>query len=228
MAVRIVSMYPEELNLYADYGNVKCIDYRLKKRGYDTKIIAVGIGDKIPDFDIMLIGGGQDREMQILSSDIRRKAQAIRYYIESNKVIFAVCGGYQMLGHYYKTDGEIIKLSSVLPFYTVSNDFRMIGNVVVDTHFGKVVGFENHSGRTFLCGDLSPLGDVVCGYGNNGSDGTEGMVYKNTFGTYLHGPVLPKNPNLADELIRRAVGDIEKIDDTVELACQESLIKRFC
>lgn len=227
MAVRIVSLYPKELNLYADYGNVQCIKYRLEKRGYSVNIINVGIGDRIPDFDIMLIGGGQDKEMRLVSNDFRKKSQAMKYYIEQNKVIFAVCGGYQMLGEYYKTERDVIRLSSLLPFYTVANNQRMIGNTVFDTAFGTVVGFENHSGRTFLCGDLEPLGRLVLGYGNNGCDDTEGVLYKNVFGTYAHGPVLPKNPALADELIRRAVGDIEPIDDELENLCHNTLIKRF-
>ncbi len=227
MAVRIVNLYPNELNLYADFGNVKCLEWRLSKRGFAVEILNVGIGDRIPDFDIMLIGGGQDREMRILSNDIRKKAQSLRYYIEANKVIFSVCGGYQLLGEYYRTDSDVIKLSSALPFYTVSNDFRMIGNTVYDTQFGKVVGFENHSGRTFLCDDLSAFGEVVIGYGNNGYDGTEGMIFKNTFGTYAHGPVLPKNPHLADELISRAIGDVQPLDDTVEKMCHNAILKRF-
>lgn len=195
--------------------------------GYDTKIINVGIDEEIPDFDIMLIGGGQDREMRIIASDARRKSSLLNYYIEKGKTILAICGGYQLLGDYYKTDDDVIKLTGALPFYTVSNDFRMIGNTVYDTEFGTVVGFENHSGRTFLCKDLQSLGSVLLGYGNNGIDNSEGILYKNTFCTYSHGPVLPKNPKLADEIIRRAVGDVMQLDDEIEQKCHNELLNIY-
>lgn len=226
--LRILHLYPGELNLYGDGGNVLCLRKRLEKRGVDCEIISAGTGDGIPDFDLMFIGGGQDKEMKIILRDLRKKAEMLHFAIHSGKTVFAVCGGYQLLGEYYKTEsGETLKLSGALPFYTASEKTRIIGNIVFETPFGTAAGFENHSGRTYLCG-LPPLGKVISGCGNNGEDKTEGLLYKNTFGTYAHGPILPKNPFLADELLCRALGErLPPIDDGVEMLCNKSLIKRF-
>lgn len=226
--IRLVHLYPDELNLYGDGGNVLCIKKRLEKRGIETEIIPVGKGKTIPDFDIMFIGGGQDKEMRIIAQDVRKKAEMLRFAIENGKVIFAVCGGYQLLGEYYMTsDGDRLNLSCALPFYTEAGRRRMIGNTVFETPFCTAVGFENHSGKTYLCG-LSPLGKVISGFGNNGEDGGEGLLYKNTFCTYAHGPLLPKNPVLCDEILSRALGfKLEPIDDGIETLCNRQLINRF-
>lgn len=226
--IRLVHLYPDELNLYGDGGNILCIKRRLEKRGIETEIIPVGQGRNIPDFDLMFIGGGQDREMRIIARDVRKKAEMIRFAIENGKVIFAVCGGYQLLGEYYLTyEGDRLSLSGALPFYTEGNKKRMIGNIVFKTPFGTAVGFENHSGKTYLCG-LPPLGEVISGYGNNGDDGGEGLFYKNTFCTYAHGPLLPKNPALCDEILSRAAGfELPPIDDEIETICHRQLINRF-
>lgn len=228
--VKICHLYPTELNLYGDSGNVQCLYNRLIWRGYSVCVDSVGIGDRIPDFDILFIGGGQDKEMRILSRDLKRKSQALSYYIEQGKTVLSICGGYQMLGKYYKqSNGETILLSDALPFYTVGGEKRIIGNFVYQTDFGKVVGFENHSGKTYLTAGLSPLGKIITGCGNNGEDAGEGVLYKNTFGTYAHGPVLPKNPNFADEIIRRALctNELRTLDDTVENITHNSLIAKF-
>lgn len=228
--VRIVHLYAEELNLYGDSGNVLCLKKRLADRGFSAEIRAVGIGERLEDFDILFIGGGQDREMSIIAGDIRKKSQALKYYIENGSVALAICGGYQILGEYYKgIDGEVMRLADVLPFFTVGNRSRMIGNIVTDTPFGKIVGFENHAGRTYLSSELNPLGHVITGSGNNGEDGGEGLLYKNTFCTYAHGPVLPKNPALADEIIKRALHTdaLTPLDDTVEIQCHDHLVSRF-
>ncbi|MFR5875716.1 MAG: type 1 glutamine amidotransferase [Eubacterium sp.] len=227
--IKIAHLYPNELNLYGDSGNVLCLYNRLVWRGYNVSVEHIGIGDRINDFDILFIGGGQDREMKIIERDLRRKADMLSYSIRQGRVVLAICGGYQILGQYYKTfNGDEIKLTGALPFYTVGSDTRMIGNFVYQTEFGKVVGFENHSGKTYLGKSLCPLGKIITGFGNNGEDKTEGVLYKNTFGTYAHGPVLPKNPEFADELITRAVGEtLQPIDDTVEKLCHNQLISRF-
>ncbi|MBQ8980647.1 MAG: glutamine amidotransferase [Eubacterium sp.] len=227
--ITIAHLYPKEMNLYGDSGNVLCLCYRLNKRGYNTQVIQVGIGNKLGDFDILFIGGGQDREMQIISQDLKRKSDAITYAIQSSKTVLAICGGYQLLGEYYQSaDGNVMKLCGALPFYTIGGSVRMIGNTVFDTPFGKVVGFENHSGKTYLDSVLSPLGRVAGGFGNNGEDGGEGLLFNNTFCTYAHGCVLPKNPALADEILRRATGDeLAPLDDEAELRCHNLLIKRF-
>lgn len=228
--IRIAHLYPKELNLYGDSGNVLCLYNRLIWRGYKAEVTHINIGDKINDFDILFIGGGQDKEMKIIAKDLKRKSDMLSYCIEQGKTILAICGGYQMLGEYYTScDGEQIKLSSALPFYTVAGEKRMIGNFVYQTAFGKVVGFENHSGKTYLKGNLSPLGKIITGFGNNGENATEGLLYKNTFGTYAHGPVLPKNPVFADELIKRVLhtDDLMTLDDAIEIKCHNQLVSRF-
>lgn len=230
MALKIVHLYPRELNLYGDAGNIICLSKRLKKRNIKYEVVNVGINDKIPDFDFMFIGGGQDREMSIIQKDIKRKAQALSFYVNIGKAILAICGGYQILGEYYKTkENSIMELSSALPFFTEGSNKRMIGNVVINTDFGRIVGFENHSGKTYLASELKPFGKIITGYGNNGIDKTEGVNYKNTFGTYLHGPILPKNPAFADELIKRMlkVDELKKIDDDIENICHNQLISRY-
>ena len=225
----IAHLYPKEMNLYGDSGNVRCLLYRLLARGYAAEVREVGVGDRLGDFDLLFIGGGQDREMRLVAQDFKRKADEIAYAVHGGKTVLAICGGYQLLGQYYRTaDGEVLAFSDILPFYTLGSNERMIGNIVFDTPFGRVVGFENHSGRTFLDNCLAPLGRVVSGFGNNGSDRGEGVLYKNTFCTYAHGCVLPKNPALADELLRRASGDeLEPLNDAEETACHNLLIKRF-
>ena len=230
MAVKILHLYPEEMNLYGDGGNIICLKKRLEARNYKVDVIGIGVGERITDFDIMFIGGGQDREMKIIAKDVRRKSDELSYYINSGKTLLAICGGYQILGEYYKTaSSQTVELTGALPFFTESTKQRMIGNVVINSPFGKIVGFENHSGKTYLGGELQPLGKVLTGYGNNGEDKTEGVLFKNTFGTYAHGPVLPKNPLLADEIIKRAlrVNELRKIDDELEQKCHNLLLSRF-
>ena len=226
--IKIVHLYPKELSLYGDSGNILCIVKRLEERGYKTDVKNIGIGDTVSDFDLMFIGGGQDKEMKIISRDLRKKGDMLRYAVNSGKTLLAICGGFQLLGEYYKTtDGDILRLSSSLPFYTVGGEKRMIGNIVFKTPFGTAAGFENHSGKTYLNG-LEPLGKVISGFGNNGEDETEGLLFKNTFCTYAHGPVLPKNPRLADEILKRATGDeLSPIDDELENRCNLQLIHRF-
>lgn len=230
MAVKIVHLYPDELNLYGDSGNILCLKKRLEARNYKAEILPVGINDRIPDFDIMFIGGGQDREMSLIAKDVRRKADELSYYIHTGKTILAICGGYQLLGEYYKaSSSKIIELTGALPFFTEHSGKRMIGNIVVDSPFGKIVGFENHGGKTYLSKELCPLGKIIAGNGNNSEDGTEGLLCNNTFCTYAHGPVLPKNPKLADEIIMRAlkVDELKKLDDELETKCHDSLVSRF-
>ncbi len=226
--LRLVHLYPNELNLYGDNGNILCIKRRLEKRGIELKITCVEAGESLPDFDLLFIGGGQDREMEILSRDVRKKADSLWHAISSGKAVFAVCGGFQLLGEYYLTaQGKKIKLSGALPFYTVGDSKRHIGNIVFETPFGMAVGFENHSGKTYLNG-LPPLGNVIKGFGNNGEDKGEGLHIKNTFCTYAHGPFLPKNPAVCDELLCRAAKEtLKPIDDGLEIRCSRQLINRY-
>ena len=228
--IKIAHLYPKELNLYGDIGNVICLYRRLIKRGYDAEIQSVDIGDKLGDFDILVIGGGQDREMEIISSDLRRKSEMLSYSVNSGKAVFAVCAGFQLLGKsYINQQGREMKLSGTLDFYTEAGEKRMIGNMVFDSPFGRIVGFENHSGKTYLSEKVEPLGKVISGYGNNGFDKTEGLIFKNTIATYAHGAVLPKNPALADEIIKRALGcnDLPELDDEVETLCHNQLAGRL-
>lgn len=230
--ITILHLYPNEMNLYGDSGNVVCLYKRLVWRGYQCKVVEKGMGDKINcDFDMIFVGGAQDREMKLLQKDMLRKGDVLRYAVESEKTVLAICGGYQIFGSYYKThDGEQIDLLNAVDFYTLGDKKRMIGNFVFDTPFGKVVGFENHSGKTYLGDGVAPLGNIITGFGNNGKDGLEGAHFKNFYATYAHGPVLPKNPNFADEIIKKITGsnELSPLDDYLENHCQQHLIKRFC
>lgn len=203
-------LYPKLLNIYGDRGNVLTLLYRCKKRGIDLKVTTIGIGESIDSskYDIYFIGGGQDKQQTLVSEDLKLKQKDLILAIESKAVVLAICGGYQLLGKYYKThDGEELKGIEALDLYTLAGNKRMIGNVLCEEieSEAKIVGFENHSGKTYLGTDLKPLAKVLRGSGNNGEDGFEGVRYKNVFGTYLHGSLLPKNPYLADKLIKLAM-----------------------
>lgn len=208
--LNIVHIYPDLLNLYGDRGNILCLKQRIEKRNISAEISEVKMGDCFDSksADIIFIGGGQDFEQDVLLKDLKGdKEKAIIDAIENEKVLLAICGGYQMLGKYYKThDGNQMDFIGALDFYTVGAKERMIGNYAFKTDDDiEIVGFENHSGKTYLGSGVKPLGTVIKGFGNNGEDKTEGAVYKNTFCTYSHGPVLPKNPCFADTLIEKAL-----------------------
>lgn len=220
-------LYPKLLNIYGDRGNVLTLLYRCRKRGIDLKITTIGIGEKIDSskYDIYFIGGGQDKQQTLVSEDLRQKQKDLNLAIEDKAVVLAICGGYQLLGKYYKThDGEELKGIEALDLYTLAGNKRMIGNVLCEEveSENKIVGFENHSGKTYLGANLKPLAKVIRGNGNNGEDGLEGVRYKNVFGTYLHGSLLPKNPYLADKLIKLAMEKkgiaipLFNIDDSLE------------
>ncbi|MBQ7740979.1 MAG: glutamine amidotransferase [Eubacterium sp.] len=228
--MRLSHLYPAELSLYGDTGNIICIKNTLERLGFGCEVNKIEIGDRLGDFDFLFIGGGQDREMNIIKDDLRKKSEALSFYIESGKTVLAICGGFQLLGEYFKTaENEMIKLSGALPFYTESGEKRLIGNIVFQSDFGKITGFENHAGRTFLSDTLSPLGRVIIGYGNNGRDKSEGVKYKNTFGTYAHGPVLVKNPELKYAIINSFIktADFSALDDSLDKKCHDELILRF-
>ena len=237
MELNICHMYPDLLNVYGDVGNVLILKYRAEHRGIKTNIFNVSIGDKFDakKYDIVFFGGGQDYEQSIVSKDLNEnKANSIIEYIESNKVFLSICGGYQLLGKFYVTpDGKKIKGLNALDIYTTSSEKRFIGNTVIyNKEFKETyVGFENHSGKTYI-GSLRPLGKVLSGFGNNGEDHSEGCIYKNTFCTYFHGSLLSKNPELADRLISLALKNkygnlsLASLDDTYELKAKEFIIKR--
>jgi lipid II isoglutaminyl synthase (glutamine-hydrolysing) len=237
MELNICHLYPDLLNVYGDLGNILILKYRAEKRGIKVNIFNVSIGDAFDNekYDITLFGGGQDYEQSIVSNDlIELKKESITDYIESSKVFLCICGGYQLLGKYYTTpDGEKLNGLGILNIYTEGGDKRFIGNTVIyNEDFNETyVGFENHSGRTYI-ENLKPLGKVIKGYGNNGEDGNEGCIYKNTYCTYFHGSLLSKNPEFADRLLFNALehkyGKIElkPLDDTYELKAKEFIIAR--
>ena len=241
MELKICHMYPDVLNLYGDRGNVRCLQQRLRWRGIDSAVerLPIGAQARLGDFDLVFIGGGQDFEQQVLLEDLHRgKDREIRAAIEDGIPFLTICGGYQMLGHYYETyDGQRCDFIGALDLYTVGSKQRMIGNYKFqcgpESGGSLVVGFENHSGKTRLGPGVEPLGKVLAGFGNNGEDGTEGARYKNVFGTYSHGPLLPKNPALCDFILLTALqrkygaAELSPLDDAAELAAHDEMAERI-
>ena len=238
MIIRIAHLYPDMLNLYGDRGNIIALTERMKARQIDvhTDAITMGKSFNADDYDILFIGGGQDFEQDVLLDDLKKGKDAeINKAIHNGTVMLAICGGYQMLGKYYKTyDGKMLEYMGALDFYTEGKEERMIGNYAYKTKEGiEVVGFENHSGRTYLGKGIEPLGKMIKGFGNNGEDGTEGVRFQNTFGTYSHGPVLPKNPDCADLLISKAIenkygkSDLAPLDDSLEAKARAQVMKLY-
>lgn len=210
MELRIAYLYPDQLNIYGDRGNILTLYQRCQWRGIGVQILTPGLGDVIdPDGpDLYFMGGGQDSQQIQVAEDLHKlKSDSLRAATDNGAVFLTICGGYQLLGHYYKPhDGDELRGLSLLDAYTVAGHTRYIGNVAIARPNGqKVVGFENHSGRTYLGQGVTPLGKVIHGNGNNGEDGFEGVAQGNLYGTYLHGSLLPKNPELADELITKAL-----------------------
>ena len=213
MELNICHLYPDILNLYGDRGNIITMKRRLEGRGIKVNIDECSIGQPLnaDKYDIFFIGGGQDFEQEVLLRDLSSgKAQDIRTAVEEEKTFLAICGGYQMLGEYYKTwDGVQLDFIGAIGVHTIGAKERMIGNYMFRTtpESGDtvVVGFENHSGKTYLGSGVRPLGRVLEGSGNNGEDGTEGARYKNVFASYSHGCLLPKNPKLADLILKLAL-----------------------
>jgi lipid II isoglutaminyl synthase (glutamine-hydrolysing) len=238
--LRIAHLYADEMNIYGDRGNILTLQKRAEWRGIAVDIRAVGRGPApdLSDIDLIFWGGGQDRDQELVFNDAAaHKVDAIRLAIEAGAVVLAVCGGYQLLGRYYVTaDGTKLPGLGLVDLHTVPGAKRNIGNIVIET-IGldliprTLVGFENHSGKTYLGPGLQPLGRVLRGAGNNGDDQTEGVTAGNVFGTYLHGSLLPKNPHFADLLLERALqrrgfSRLQPLDDSVELAAHESVEKR--
>lgn len=237
MNLRIGWLYGHEMNIYGDRGNVLTLAHRASWRGIPAEIVTIGIGQPIAGqaIDLFFWGGGQDREQISVAADLSGdKGRDLKSAIEDGVPILAVCGGYQLLGHYYRPHGETdLPGISALDVTSEAGSERFIGNVVVDAPgFGTLVGFENHSGLTFLGDGVQPLGKVRVGRGNNGRDGQEGARYKNAIGCYLHGSLLPKNPVLADWLISAALErkhgsvDLPPLDDGVETRAHERVIRR--
>ena len=242
MELNICHLYPDILNLYGDRGNIITMKRRLEGRGIKVNIDECSIGQPLnaDKYDIFFIGGGQDFEQEVLLRDLSSgKAQDIRTAVEEEKTFLAICGGYQMLGEYYKTwDGVQLDFIGAIGVHTIGAKERMIGNYMFRTtpESGDtvVVGFENPSGKTYLSEQVAPLGMMLSGNGNNGEDKTEGARYKNVFGTYSHGSLLPKNPVLCDFILQTALNHrydgaepLAPLDDTLELNAHRYMQERL-
>lgn len=243
--LNICHLYPDLLNLYGDRGNILALLKRAQWRGIDVNISNISLGDDFQpeNYDIIFLGGGQDYEQEILQQDVlKKKGPEIINAIKNDKVFLCICGGYQLMGNYYKTwDGKEINYLGAIDLWTIGGKKRMIGNTAYEFNFlksdscdGRIVGFENHSGRTYLGEGVKPLGKVIKGNGNNGEDQTEGAIYKNVFCTYSHGSILPKNPTFTDHLLTIALKQkysdfvsLMSLDDEFELLAHSSMLKRI-
>ena len=234
-------LYPEYLNIYADRGNMAVLERRADWRGIGFYYRTIGLGeDANPDeYDLYYVGGGQDREQALVAPDLATKGEALREAVDGGAAFLAVCGGYQLLGRFYRDrSGAELPGIGLLPHHTVAGERRMIGDVLLECelepgHRRTLAGFENHAGRTYLDEGAEPLGRVVAGFGNNGEDGVEGSRVGNALGTYLHGPLLPRNPWLADWLIGKALArrlgdapDLEPLPDDFESSAQRVSAER--
>lgn len=233
--ITIGHLYPKQMNVYGDMGNIITLRYRLEERGYRVDYVPIDSATDMSAYsiDILVGGGGQDSNQDTVQQNLLSAKKALHTMAEDGVVMLMICGMYQLFGHrFVVSSGHIIEGVGVLDVETVASDERLIGNVVVESDYGMLVGFENHSGRTTLGPDVVPLGLVKKGAGNNGQSSDEGAVYQNVFGSYLHGPLLAKNPVLADELISRALknrygsGKLTPLDDEYELSAQAIASKR--
>ncbi len=235
MKLRIAHLYPDLLNLYGDIGNITTIRKRCEWRDIQTQVDSVYGNKKITftDYDLVFLGGGSDREQLLVRDKLISMKKEISAYVENGGVLVAVCGGYQLLGSYYKLEKETIQGLEILDIQTEVGDTRLISNVVLENEqFGTIVGFENHGGRTNI-NNHTPLGKVLYGNGNNGKDGYEGVVYKNVIATYLHGSLLPKNPVLSDHIIKMMLeqrglpSELKPLDDSIENEAHKYIVDRF-
>jgi CobQ-like glutamine amidotransferase family enzyme len=239
--LRLCHLYPGEMNIYADRGNIAVISRRLAWRGLGLEITEAGIGDPVEPgaHDLYYLGGGQDRDQAVVAEDMARtKGEALRAAVEDGAAALCVCGGFQLAGHGYTgTDGSRMPGVGILDLDTVAGPTRLIGDLVIEAELDglrrRVVGFENHAGRTRLGPGSRPLGRVVHGHGNNDEDGVEGAVGRRVVGTYLHGPLLPKNPWVADRLIAWGLAhrlgeepDLAPLDDSLEEAAHAAATAR--
>ncbi len=210
MRIRVGHLYPDYLNIYADRGNIAVLEARARARGHELDVRAIGMGDEVPAgaVDLFYVGGGQDREQELVAQDLVAKAEGLRAAVDGGAACLAVCGGYQLLGRSYR-DVAGVELPGVglLPLQTVAGERRMIGDVLLECEWAgrTLAGFENHAGRTILDEGAEPLGRIVAGFGNDGVSGYEGCRRGRVYGTYLHGPLLPRNPWFADRLLEDAL-----------------------
>lgn len=232
--LRIAHLYPDLLNLYADFGNIRTLARRCEWRGIETEVISVPKGENLTlqDIHLVLLGGGSDREQVLVGETLRTRQAEWRAAVDAGLPILAVCGGYQLLGSFYQLpDGTKVPGLELLELETVAGSPRLIGNIAIESgDLGTIVGFENHGGRTTH--HHEPLGRVLSGHGNNGMDGQEGVRFKHIIGTYIHGPLLPKNPNLADHMLELALNyagmsvELTPLDDTIEQSARQAFLER--
>ena len=235
MHLTIGWLYAGSMNIYGDRGNVIALKRRAEWRGISTTVHEINIGDSIPDaIDCFFWGGGQDQEQVAVAHDLQGdKGKALAAAIEDGASLLAVCGGYQLLGHEYRPHAaQVLPGVGIIDAVSVAGPERFIGNVVIDSEWGTLVGFENHSGLTTLGPGVEPMGKVRVGRGNNGKDGTEGARYRNAMGCYLHGALLPKNPVLTDWLIAQGLSrrygtvELEPIANDIELQSHATAVDR--
>lgn len=234
--IRIVHLYSHDMNVYGDRGNILCLAKRLDWYGYKPVVIHYNQGDKFPDgADIIIGGGGQDSGQNKIYEDLLSIGSKIKKIADKNVPMLVICGMYQLFGNYFKTsDGKIIKGIGLFDIKTYGKSERLIGNILTySEQFGEIIGYENHSGQTYLEKNIKPFGKVILGAGNNATDSSEGARYKNVIGSYLHGSLLPKNPKVADFLIKQAVinkygefSPIKEIDDSIATSAREIAKKR--
>jgi CobQ-like glutamine amidotransferase family enzyme len=241
MHLRIAHLYPKRMSIYGDRGNVVTLAKRCRWRDIAVSVDEVDVEDKLnaERYDLFFFGGGQDQEQDTVAADLATKAVALRDAVGAGSAVLAVCGGYQLLGNYYQpAEGDALKGVGIFDAHTEADPKRLIGNVVAESEIEGIasrplVGFENHSGLTFLGDDAEPLAKVRKGFGNNGKDGTEGCIAGSAIGTYLHGSLLPKNPQLADWLIKTALKRryksvrLSELEDGFELVANERTSERF-
>ncbi|MEK7450716.1 MAG: type 1 glutamine amidotransferase [Patescibacteria group bacterium] len=247
-------LYPELMSTYGDRGNIIALQKRCEWRGINIEVkrLDIGFDQKIlTTCDMLFMGGAQDQQQKIVAEDLQKKSEALKKMIDNGIPGLYICGAYQFLGKYYKeAGGKIIKGLDILDLYTEhpgTKFARLIGNIAVkvsnlrgvthatyEVNVQTLIGFENHGGRTYLGKNIKPLGKVIKGFGNNGADKTEGAIYKNSFGSYLHGPILPKNPSFADSLIKLALEkkygspiNLSPLDDSLETLARKSIAKRL-
>jgi CobQ-like glutamine amidotransferase family enzyme len=230
MKIRVGHLYPDYLNIYADRGNIAVLAERARARGHELDVRAIGMGDRVAasEFDLFYVGGGQDREQALVAHDLVTKADALREAIETDAVFLAVCGGYQLLGRFYRdVAGEEQPGIGLLPLQTIAGARRMIGDVLLDCAWAgeTLAGFENHAGRTVLDEGAAPLGHVLAGFGNDGASREEGCRYRRVYGTYLHGPLLPRNPWFADRLLAEALAHADGATEPAPMAPLEDALE---
>lgn len=220
------------MNIYGDTGNRIILENRLTWRGIPYKTYSVNQGDKLPtNPDIIMGGGGQDKGQQAVEKDLLSKSKELKSMANGGVAMLMICGMYQLFGDSFITkDRKVINGASILPIHTEASEERMIGNIVIDTKYGSLVGYENHSGKTYLHDGCVPLGKVIKGFGNNGQDKFEGARLNNIFGSYMHGPVLSKNPVLADEILSTALRNrgknLTSLDDSLEITAAKLASER--